>query len=164
MARSTEVQIIKALPGETAVAVHWSEDQKEKLAALSADGETDIRALSVATGLTFFQVKQALRSREVRGMIQEELQAKATSEMGRVLSGAIADTEDKNPRARADAREFVLRVHNGEASVTNQINNVHAWDPSMDEKLFERAQAFFGEQIPKIVDQTIEKIAEGSDE
>lgn len=154
-----EVAITRIAPGESGLTVNWGTERMEAIADYVAQGETDEQAIGRKVGLDTLQVRKAIRHPEVQRLIKAAIQARATVAMGRVLEIAIDDANGKDIRARGIAREFVRKTSEGQGGILNQVNNIQTWDPSQDEKLWERGKKFFETEAQRIVEATVERIA-----
>lgn len=158
MARES-IKIVRLREGESGVLRPLTEAKALELAALVAGGETNEDKLSKKADMDYFEVKRAMRSKEVQALIREEVRARALMEMPSVLEARIKDAKFGDPRVRSMASEFVLKAALGEDKV--QVNQIQSWDPSQDEQLFERARTMFSQCAAEVVERVLES---GDDE
>lgn len=131
-------------------------DKEEEFVSLVASGISDVDELSKRLSINPRAVVKSLRNQHLLGLIKSAIQARAVTMMPKILETAYGDTEDKRARVRQMAREYIRKIAEGEPSIIQQNNQISAWDPAYDERLFERGRQMFKELAEVTAEATVQ--------
>lgn len=137
----SEIEVIRLPEGYSNLArtaVQGSE-KEEAFIQLVASGVNDAVTIAKKLEINPREAERALRDDILIGRIKAAIRAKAVTMMPKVLEGAYGDTEDKRARVRQLAREYIRKVAEGEPQTIQQNNQISTWDPTYDEKLYDKA-------------------------
>lgn len=138
----SEVKVVRLPEHESGLDFRKIEgtEKEEEFVSLVVQGVVEPQDLAKRLKMNLSTVERALRTNTMIGKIKLAIQARAVTMMPKMLEQAYGDSDAKRASVRSQAREYIRKVAEGEPNVVQQNNQITAWDPSYDERLYEKAR------------------------
>jgi len=138
-------------------------EKEDEFITIVASGVSDPKEIAKRLKMNVTQIERSLRDNALIGKIKQAIQAKAVMMMPKMLDQAYGDSEAKRASVRSQAREYIRKVAEGEPAIVQQNNQIQAWDPSIDERLFEKGRAMFQSLAEVAAETTVHRMMEDED-
>jgi hypothetical protein len=156
----SEVKVIRLPEGDSALDRRKIEgtDKEEEFISLIVHGTHEPQELAKKLKMNLGTVERTLRDCSMIGKIKAAVQARAVTLMPKTLESAYQDSEDRRARIRANAREYIRKVAEGEPQMIQQNNQITSWDPEYDERLFQKGMSMFQSLAEVAAEATVTKM------
>jgi len=161
----SEVKVVRIPEGDSGLDRRNIEgtDREEEFISLVVSGINDPEEIARRMKMTLRTVERSLRTDSLLGQIKRAIQARALTMIPKNLERAYGDSEDKRSRVRAQAREYIRKIAEGDSQMIQQNNQITSWDPSYDERLFEKGRQMFETLAQVTAEATVEKMLDEED-